>query len=96
MGGREKLPENSGMLFVFEKQDYYSFWMKDMLFPIDIIWIDKNKKIIDITHNAKPESYPKTFKPRFSAHYVLEVNSGWAEAAQVMIGELVEILIPIP
>ena len=46
LSGKEGLAENEGMLFVFEKEGYYGFWMKDMNFPIDIAWLDKNKKII--------------------------------------------------
>ena len=91
LSNREKLAENQGMLFVFEKPDYYPFWMKDMLFAIDIIWIDEHKKIVDVTYNATPESYPQTFKPRVPVQYVLEVNAGWAETAAISIGEFVEV-----
>ena len=88
MSNREKLPANAGMLFVFDQPDYHSFWMKDMLFAIDIIWIDENKKIVDITHNAEPESYPKIFQPSSPAQYVLEVNSFWAAEHGIVIGDV--------
>lgn len=74
------------MLFVFEKADYHSFWMKDMKFAIDIIWIDEDKKITDITHNATPGTYPEIFKPSLPAKYVLEVMSGWIEKNNIEIG----------
>lgn len=77
LSGRKELKENRGMLFVLDKPDIYSFWMKDMNFPIDIIWIGEDLKIVDITRNAKPESYPKTFQPKKPAKYVIEVNAGW-------------------
>jgi len=90
LSNREKLAENQGMLFVFDHTDYHSFWMKDMRFAIDIIWIDENKKVVDITHNAEPESYPKIFKPSLPAQYVLEVNAGWAEEHRVKVGDLAD------
>src|SRR5664279_2881599 len=49
LGNRSTLPENNGMLFVFDKPGNYGFWMKDTNFPLDFIWIDENKNIIDIT-----------------------------------------------
>ena len=83
---RESLGQNEGMLFIFEKSDYYSFWMKDMNFALDIIWIGEDKKIADIIKNAIPESYPKTFSPREPAKYVLEVNAGYADEYKIEIG----------
>ncbi len=88
MSNREKLAENQGMLFVFDQPDYYSFWMKDMQFAIDIIWIDENKKIVDITQNAESESYPKTFQPSSPAQYVLEVNSFWTGEHGIVVGDV--------
>jgi hypothetical protein len=67
---REKLEENTGMLFVFENPNKYSFWMKDMKFPIDIIWLApleggnrEEVKVVYIKKDARPESYPETFEP---------------------------------
>ena len=87
LGGRKNLPGNSGMLFVFEIPAKYSFWMKDMLFSLDIIWIDENKKIIAISENILPETYPASFSPSEPVKYVLEVNAGWAERNEVGGGE---------
>jgi len=67
--------------------------MKDMQFAIDILWIDENKKIVDITHNAVPESYPSIFQPNSPTKYVLEVNAGWAERNKIAFGENVEFLL---
>ena len=63
--------------------------MKDMYFPIDIIWIGENNTIVDITKNLSPRTYPKTFSPKTEAKYVLEVNSGYVEAHGINIGDLV-------
>lgn len=90
LSGRESLSDDNGMLFVYEEPSIYSFWMKDMNFAIDIIWIDKNKKVIDITHDVRPESYPKTFSSQSPAQYILEVNSGWAEKHAVEIEDSAE------
>ena len=87
LSGRENLGRNQGMLFVFERPDYYSFWMKDMNFALDVIWIDENKKIVDITKNILPESYPKKFQPHEPAKYVLEVNASFADAHNIKISD---------
>lgn len=89
LSGRENLSENQGMLFIFESADYHSFWMKDMIFAIDIIWIGEDKKIVDITKNAKQESYPASFRPKSPAKYVLEVNAGFSDRHKIKIGDLV-------
>jgi len=87
LSGRVSLPENSGMLFIFEGEGEYGFWMKEMHFPIDIIWLDENFTVVDIKKNALPESYPELFYPKAPAQYVLEVNAGFAEAHNIKEGE---------
>lgn len=84
---RESLREDSGLLFVFDALDFYGFWMKDMKFPIDIIWLDSNFKIVDIEEGVRPESYPKVFTPKFKSLFVLEVNSGFVRENDIKIGE---------
>lgn len=86
---RESLAENSGMLFVFDKPDFYGFWMLGMKFPIDIIFIDENMKIVDIFRDVKPETYPNSFKPSKKSLYVFEVNSG--ESKNLKIGDIVRL-----
>lgn len=86
LSGRTSLAKESGMLFIYKKPAYYSFWMKDMNFPIDIIWIGENLNIVDITYNAQPESYPQSFNPREPAQYIIEVNAGWVEEHRIHIG----------
>jgi uncharacterized membrane protein (UPF0127 family) len=84
---RTLLPADQGMLFVFSKPDLYGFWMKDMKFPIDIIWINENSDITYIARDVKPESFPKIFKPTEKALYVLEVNSGFAANHAIQVGD---------
>lgn len=80
LSGRLKLGENEGMLFVFDQPGHYGFWMKEMNFPIDIIWIDEERQVVGIEHKVPPESFPQVFYPREAVKYVLEVNAGFAAA----------------
>lgn len=86
LSGRNFMRENSGMLFVFSQPDFYSFWMKDMEFPIDIIWLDENLRIINIEKNITPDTFPKKFIPQRPAKYALEVNGGWSDKNKVKDG----------
>lgn len=76
------------MLFVFAEAEQYSFWMKDMNYPIDIVWIDANRQVVAITENATPESYPLKFTPPVPVKYVLEVRSGWNTRHRVKVGDV--------
>lgn len=91
LSGRKELKEDEGLLFVFEKPGKYAFWMKDMNFPIDIIWIDASfNSIVYIKKDAKPESFPETFGPGPShqeATYVLEVPAGFSEKYNLKEGD---------
>lgn len=86
---RRFLKEDYGMLFVFEKEDYQSFWMKNCFFPLDIIFIDKNGKIVDIKENFQPcqEDPCPSYKSREKAKYVLEVNAGFSKKNNIKIGQ---------
>jgi uncharacterized protein len=87
LGKREQLPKNHGMLFIYTRADYYQFWMKDTLMPLDIVWLDSQKRIINITANVSPTSYPQTFTPDQPAQYVLEVGAGRAAEAGLLPGD---------
>ena len=90
LSGRDFLAENTGMLFVHNKSDRHSIWMKDMLFDIDVIWIDENGEIVWMIEDMKPSSYPKTFIPEVDAKYVLEVNAGFVDKNGVDSGTKVK------
>jgi len=83
---RTTLGENRGMLFVFDFADYHSFWMKEMNFPLDIIWLDDDWRVVDITENVLPKYFPKIYQPRALARYVLEVKSGFTSAHHITVG----------
>ena len=86
LSGRNFMRKNSGMLFIFSQPDFYPFWMKDMEFPIDIIWLDENLQIINIEKNITPDTFPKKFIPRLPAKYALEINAGWSDKNKVKEG----------
>ena len=88
---RESLRANEGMLFIFPQSGNYSFWMKDMNFPIDIIWLDEYKRIIYIKKDARPELFPESYGPESESRYVLEVMSGFTEKNNLKMGDRVEL-----
>jgi uncharacterized membrane protein (UPF0127 family) len=92
LSGREKLEENTGMLFIFKNPARYSFWMKDMKFALDIIWLDQDGKIIFIKKSVAPETFPETFMSEQDAKYVLEVKSGFSEKNNLQVGDFVKFL----
>ena len=87
LSGRESLPVGSGLLFTFNSASTYGFWMKDMNFPIDILWFDSEKKLVDITRDISPDTFPETFYPDTPAMYVLETNVGEFDVEEGDFGE---------
>ncbi len=87
LSGAPGLGTNEGMLFLFDYPGKPAFWMKDMLFSIDIVWISKEWKVVDITEGLSPESYPDTVTPRADAQYVLELTAGTTQALSITIGQ---------
>ena len=81
------LASHQGMLFVFNQSQAYSFWMKDMKFPIDIFWLNENREIVFIKKNADPSDYPESYTPPRAARYVLETRAGIAEKESLKIGD---------
>lgn len=87
LSGKEKLKEDTGMLFIFPENGNHGIWMKDMNFDIDIIWLDSTFQVVDFVENASPKTYPTVFKPKKIAKYVLEVNSGFIENYGIKISD---------
>ena len=79
------------MFFVFDSQGDYAFWMQDMEFAIDIIWIDDEYRITHIEHQVSPESFPESFRSPAPSQYVLEVRSGIAGGLGWKVGDLVNV-----
>jgi uncharacterized membrane protein (UPF0127 family) len=91
LSGRVKMGDDEGMLFIFDVPGRYGFWMKDMKFPLDIVWINQNGIVVDIERNLTPESYPKAFTNQSEATYVLEINAGMAEKFGLYLGSKIKI-----
>ena len=85
LSGRSSLAELNGMLFVNEKSEATGIWMKDMKFPIDILWI-RNGTVVDMKERITHDTYPEIFMPKKSAMYVLEVKSGGARKNGIVEG----------
>lgn len=88
LSNRSDLGDVDGMLFIFPRYHIPIFWMKDMQFPIDMIWISDGK-VVDITHNAEVETSDKlpTYSPRVPINMVLETAAGWAEQNNITVGD---------
>lgn len=84
LGGREKLCLECGMLFVFEKIEKHSFWMKDMRFSLDILWI-ADKKVVFMAENVPLELLTK-ISPLVAADRVLEINAGLCAQYGIKVG----------
>jgi YVTN family beta-propeller protein len=86
---RQQLPLNAGMLFAFNSEEPRTFWMKNTVIPLDMIFIDSNSTIVDIFENVPPcelEQCP-TYPSEQPAQYVLEVNAGFVNEKHVRIGD---------
>lgn len=92
LSDRESLCEDCGMLFVFPRKQVRSFWMKNMNFPIDIIWI-QDKKIVHISENLSPEGEApeETYSSILPVNYVLEVNAGITDNYGIKMGDKINL-----
>lgn len=90
LSGTKSLCDKCGLLFIFDNEDYLGFWMKDMFFNIDIIFLDKNGYIIDIYKDLSPQSYPKVFYSSQLARYVIELKSGDSTKINLQKGDKID------
>jgi uncharacterized membrane protein (UPF0127 family) len=86
LSGRLVLAEGRGMLFVYEKEGNPGIWMKEMRFPIDIVWANSNGIIVTVEHEVPPGTYPEAFYPSSPSSYVLELPAGYAKKHNIAIG----------
>ena len=88
---REFLNEDKGMLFVYDEEKVYNFWMKNTLIPLDIIWINSNKEVVYIKHEAQPcNGLCESISPGKNALFVLEINAGITEKLNIIIGDKIK------
>jgi uncharacterized membrane protein (UPF0127 family) len=88
---RPSLPLDRGMIFVFEASDFHGIWMKNCKFPIDILWLDEEKRIVHVAESVPPckaEPCP-VYSPMRRASYVIELNSGQARREKAALGATV-------
>jgi uncharacterized protein len=85
------LPADIVKLFVFETPGNYTFWMKEMNYPIDMVWLDATGVIVHIEESVSPQSYPKTYGPPVPAQYVIETNAGFFATTGLTNGDRVQL-----
>jgi len=90
---RERMGKDEGMLFVYEREERLSFWMKNTRLPLSIAFIDKGGKIVDI-QDMEPFSLD-THTSAYPARYALEMNRGWFAKEGIKAGDLVKIPPPV-
>jgi len=84
LSGRASLPQGRGLLMAFAQDGDWGIWMKDMLFPIDILFISENGSVVSIDANVSPDTYPQAFYPPLAVRYVLELPAGYAAAHNIV------------
>ena len=86
LSGSEPLGTREGMLFIFDTDGTWGIWMKDMLFSIDIVWVDASGTVVTVARDVAPETYPEVFLPSSPVRYVLELPAGFAAARGIVEG----------
>jgi len=88
---RKSLGSKKGMLFIFEQECIPSFYMKNVSFPLDMIWFSGDKKVVHIVESAPPcRVNCAIYTPDANAKYTLEVNAGFVKKYDVKIGDSVD------
>ncbi len=92
---REKLNPDQGMIFVFKDEDFHFIWMKNMKISIDILWLDKEKRIVHIERNVPPCKKPPcaSYSSKIPAMYVLEIKAGMADKSQLKLYDKLEFIL---
>ncbi len=79
LSGRSSLLTGTGMLFVFDTPGEYGFWMKDMLFAIDMVFVDEKGLVVTVDRNISPATYPQAYYPSKFIKYVIELPAGYSD-----------------
>lgn len=88
LSGRSSMDRKRGMLFVFQREDQQCFWMKDMHFPLDMIWLNANRRVVFLAEEVSPDTYPRTFCSGDPAAYVIELRAGEVQRAGIHKGQV--------
>ena len=95
---RPSLPKDRGMLFIFERPDFHGIWMKNCRFPIDIVWLDEERKVAHVAESVPPckaEPCP-VYSPLRRAAYVVELNAGVARREKAVLGSTFSFVLTPP
>ena len=87
LGGKSSLASNKGMLYTFNQPGKQCFWMKDMKFSLDIIWLTSDKQVDYISQNVSPQAYPDIYCTNIASKYVIEMNAGTVEKESIHSGQ---------
>ncbi len=87
LSGKASLRELEGKLFIFDTDAKHGIWMKDMFFPIDIIWFSKDLEVVHTVENVSPDSYPEVFVSPIDARFVLEMNAFIVSSLKIRAGD---------
>lgn len=88
LSGSDSLPEGRAMVFEFPVEKKWGIWMKDMNYPIDIVWLNDDREVVYTVKNAQPSSYPDTiFMPDTDSRYVIELPGGTIERTGITKGQ---------
>lgn len=93
---RPSLPARRALLFVFDSLDFHSIWMKNCRFPIDIVWLDEERRVVHVTPRVPPcraDPCP-SYQPMRKAAYVVEMNAGGALREKMVLGASVDFTLP--
>jgi uncharacterized protein len=94
LSGSEKLNENEGMLFLFDKPSKQGFWMNEMKYAIDIIWLDSNSSVVNIEKNLEPCKIflaCPVYDPQVDSLYVIELSAGFVDRHSIKNGTIIDL-----
>jgi uncharacterized protein len=89
LSGRQNLAQNKAMLFKFDGMSVHCFWMRDMKFSIDIVWLNEQNQVTSIEKNVSPETYPNNFC--HDGHNVIEFAAGTVDRLSLKPGDQVKL-----
>ena len=84
---KKELGKNSGMIFVSEQESEMTFWMKNTLISLDMIYLDKNLKVVSFYESTKPNQTKEIYPSNGNVLYGIEVNSGWSKDHNLKVGD---------
>jgi uncharacterized membrane protein (UPF0127 family) len=92
---RDNLDPDQAMLLVFEEEGYHSIWMKNMKIPLDLLWLDKDKRVVYIEHKVPPckKDPCTTYNSRIPAMYVLEIKAGEAKKNKIKLYDRLDFIL---